>query len=335
MNGYWKIETHGDPIGSVRRFIQNVWDQAQLESMLVSENGGAGAHWIKSSDALDTINPFRPIMRENLARRVPKAIHDHPQDRIGVLLRPCEMRALLEMDKRQDLLDQNLVTVCIDCLGTYPEDEFEWRAARKGSSDELGNETLKFARQGGILAYRHRSACQMCASPGAQSADFNIHVLGLPVREKILVQEGNHFKGDHINLASLSDGEADQSLVLMHEHVLSRQASFHHQTMERVMLALDDLLPKNLEALIAQLESCADCQKCMSACPICSVEFPRLGSDGHYPQESIRNWLVSCAGCGMCEQACHNNLPLAVIFGSIREKLKSEPVPLNWGEWVQ
>ncbi len=335
MQDYWIIETHGDPIGAVRRLLRTVWNQVQLEGLLVSENGGSGAHWINSPDGLDSINPFRPVMRENLARRVPKAIRDHPQSRLGVLLRPCEMRALLEIGKRIDLSDPNLITLSVDCLGTYPEEEFEWRAARKGSADDFGGETLKFARQGGILAYRHRPACQMCASPGAHSADLNLHVLGLPVREKMLLQFGGENKAEWLHLGELCDGKADESLTLMHEHVLSRQAAFHHQTMERVMQALEDLLPKDLDAVIAQLEGCGDCQKCMAVCPICSVEFPRRDADGHYPREAVRDWLFSCAGCGMCEQACKNNLPLAVIFGSIRERLKSEPVEPIWKEWVQ
>ena len=35
-------------------------------------------------------------------------------------------------------------------------------------------------------------------------------------------------------------------------------------------------------------------------------------------------WLVSCAGCGMCEQACSMQQPLVTIFSLIREKLNEE-----------
>jgi Fe-S oxidoreductase len=35
-------------------------------------------------------------------------------------------------------------------------------------------------------------------------------------------------------------------------------------------------------------------------------------------------WMLSCAGCGMCEQACTQHLPLSTIFGHIREQLAAE-----------
>jgi Fe-S oxidoreductase len=35
-------------------------------------------------------------------------------------------------------------------------------------------------------------------------------------------------------------------------------------------------------------------------------------------------WLVSCAGCGMCEQSCPNSLPTATIFAHIRRQLDQQ-----------
>ena len=89
----------------------------------------------------------------------------HPDARFGVLLRPCEMRALIEMVKHKPLEVDRLVTVCVDCLGTLPVDEYQWRAERKGTGDSLTHEALQFAKQGGIVPYRYRAACQICFSP--------------------------------------------------------------------------------------------------------------------------------------------------------------------------
>ncbi len=330
MNTYWKIDTHGDPIGAVQVFVQAVWAQTGLDGLLTSTNGGYEPHLLDNPEAVAHVNPFRPLMTENLAQSAPGMLHDSPERRLGVMLRPCEMRALIEISKRQPIPRERLVTICLDCLGTYPTEEYEWRVGRKGSPENLANDALKFARQGGILAYRYRTACQICADPGAHSADLNIHVLGLPVRQEILIQASNPENGESpklvsvIDLAALTNGPASAELIQQHQNVLAKQAERHHQTMERVMQVLEDLLPRNVEEMAVQLESCGDCQKCMSVCPICSVDFPSKNSSGHYDRQSIRRWLVSCAGCGMCEQACISNLPLGVIFGSIREKLDEE-----------
>jgi formate dehydrogenase subunit beta len=335
MSDYWKIETKGDPLGAVQHFMQAVWEQAHLDRLLTSDNGSPGAHLIDDPLALGQVNPFRPLMRENLARHVPGALNHHPEEKVGVLLRPCEMRALVEMHKRDPIARERLVSVCFDCLGTYPQDEYEWRAARIESQERLSSEPLRFARQGGILAYRYRAACQTCASPGSESADLNIHVLGLPVREQILVHTGNHGSASVVDLADLTNGPAEEELVAQHTHILARQAEIHHQTMERVMKTLGDLLPRDSEQLVRQFESCGDCQRCMAACPICTAEFPRRGPEGRYPIQAIQRWLISCAGCGMCEQVCTSNLPLGVIFGTIRERLKAEYEYMPGGDWAE
>ncbi len=137
------------------------------------------ARLIEDVRLIDQVNPFSPLMTENLAREIPKVIGETAGKRLGVLLRPCELRALVEVAKHTPVNLENLLTVCVDCLGTLPEEDFEWRAEQAESTDELSDEALQFARQGGILDYRHRMACQMCAMPGAQLADLNIQLAGV------------------------------------------------------------------------------------------------------------------------------------------------------------
>jgi formate dehydrogenase subunit beta len=153
---------------------------------------------------------------------------------------------------------------------------------------------------------------------------LNIHVLGLPARQQILVEADGGGTAGWLDLDALASGPAEPALARQHEALLMRQAERHHRTMEKVLLTLDDLLPRDVDGLITQLEGCGDCQRCMTVCPICAAEFPERDPAGHYPRQWIMRWMVSCAGCGMCEQACTSNLPLGVIFRSIREKLDTE-----------
>jgi Pyruvate/2-oxoacid:ferredoxin oxidoreductase delta subunit len=246
------------------------------------------------------------------------------------------MRALIEMTKHLSFTIDRLLTISVDCLGTFPADEYKWRLERiersnpdqginvTKSSDELASEALKFARQGGIVPYRYRSACQVCISPEAIHADINIQILGLPVRQQILVVLNDPAIASHFNILPLSDSEADSDLILQHERIVSKKIEQYQRTLERTNEGMGELLPENVDALIHQLESCGDCQTCMDVCPICSVDWPTRYSDGHYERSDVVRWLVSCAGCGMCEQACPSHLPLSAIFAHIRHQLDQE-----------
>jgi formate dehydrogenase subunit beta len=334
MNTYWSLETHGDPLGAIRECVKTVWLEARLDGMLVTPNGShtasAKPRLVEDPEQLAEVNVFKPLMTVNAARLVPDLLRQHPQARLGALLRPCEMRALVEMTKHASFSLDNLLTISVDCLGTLPAEEYQWRAERAEklhsdqTSDSLAQEALQFARQGGIVAYRYRSACQFCSAPDARNADLNIHVLGLPVRQHILVQARDRAASERYVLTSITDGEANPELVAQHVHLLAKMSTRHQNTLQTITEGLGSLLAANAEALIAQLEQCGDCQTCMNVCPICSVDRPARGADGKYARREVMRWLVSCAGCGMCEQSCPNRLPLAAIFTHLSQQF-AEP----------
>lgn len=317
MNTYWKINTHGDPLGALQKFVKALWAQAGLDVLVIAP--GSGGYVLESPDQLGRLNPFSPVMKVNTAQLAVKAARERVGGRLGVLLRPCEMRALNEMAARGAVERDRLLTICVDCLGTFPADEFDWRAARTGSPEGLTDETLHFASQGGISAYRYRPACQMCAEPGATEADVNIGVFGLPVRQSMLVNAAD----GALVLQFITDGPAEEELVTKHDQMLAKIAERHNHTRARVLQSLENTLPANLDALIEQFTTCGECQSCMDVCPICSVEHPRKRS-GKLVREDVVHWLMSCAGCGMCEQACPQHQPLNAVFSRIREQIKAE-----------
>jgi formate dehydrogenase subunit beta len=330
MNNYWTLLTHGNPLATIQEYVGGVWARADLDGMLVPTEEiepSIGLMMIEDPRLLKEVNPFKPLMTVNMARIVPEMLEEHPDERLGVLLRPCEMRALIEIAKRSAFEMERLLTICVDCLGTYLVEEYAWRVARKQSADRLSQDTagaLQFARQGGIAAYRYRAACQMCASPSAQGADLNIHVLGLPVRQQVLIQGRDVDIVSDLRLTDIAGEAAGDMLVRQHERTLAQLAERRGRTMKHITDALGEQVPKDIDALLVRFEECGECQRCLDACPICTMEFPRRSASGGYTRKALMRWLVSCAGCGMCEQACESHLPLAAIFGYIREKLDDE-----------
>jgi len=316
MNTNWMIQTHGDPLGALQKFVKTLWEQTDLDMMVVAPNGHG--FLLESPDELEHLNPFRPLMKLNSARLVVDTAKKHPGKRIGAMLRPCEMRALNEMAARGAVKRDDVLAVCTDCLGTFPAEEIEWR--RERSSKGLTSESLQFAPQGGISAYRYRPACQMCAEPGATEGDVNIGVFGLPVRQSMLVSA----RDGKVILETLTDELATDDLTTKREQMLAKISERHVRTRERVLESLETNLPANVQELLLQFESCEDCQACMNVCPICSVDEPRKDASGRLVREDVVNWLLSCAGCGMCEQSCPQHQPLSAVFSHIREQIDAE-----------
>ena len=226
MDNQWTVDTHGDPVGKVRSIIKYCWQEFHLEGMLVTMSQGDAAHaapqLVTDQAFLDEVNPFQPLMEINAARLIPGMLSSHPNARMGALLRPCELRALLAMTGHTSIPLENLLTISVDCLGTLPADEYQWRLDRLAKdlakndlqpspdSDALAHEALQFARQGGIIPYRYRTACQVCASPAADQADINLLILGLPIRQKIIVSVRDQKTAESLNVHVYANGIAEQ-----------------------------------------------------------------------------------------------------------------------------
>lgn len=318
MNTQWVLNTKGDPLGTVNRFVSEVWQETGLEGLILPSDRKNELRVVDDASVLGEFNPFQPLMLMNIAGLVPSVLQEHPDGRFGILLRPCELRALNEVAERKTIDPERLLTICVDCLGTFADEEFEWRSIRKGSDAGLTKEALQFAPQGGIATYRYRAACQMCISPGAKSADINLGVLGLPVRQSLLVDG----QPDLLDWSQVTDRPADPALSNKRAVMLSKLVERHSQTRDRVLSGLAEVLPANVDVLLDQFEDCGSCQSCMQACPICSANPPQRAKDGRYERQGVVEWLVDCAGCGMCEQSCPRHMPLSIIFTHVKRSLE-------------
>lgn len=325
METTWAIDTHGDPLGSLARLVETVWSEVGLSGMLVSsdtmDNPKAAEFILEQPEQLQKFNPFRPAMRANTAAFVPGILREKPSGRYGTVLRPCELRALKQLERLDPFPRERLLTICVDCLGTFPAGDLEWRTRRRGSADSLANDTLMFARQGGISVDRYRPACQLCRSSGAEGADINIWVIGLPARQVMLVNVPPQKLASELRFAdSRRVGEEDE-LLKVRQRVLERVALRNQHSRDRFFRELVDSIPASVEAIAEHLEQCGECRACLEACPICSARPLEREADGRYDRRKIAQWLASCAGCGMCEQACLKNIPLSAVFSVIREHM--------------
>ena len=276
---------------------------------------------ISDSSELNRANPFTPLMAENIAPKIVDHRKNHPGELFAALLRPCEIEALNKIAADTELDKENLIIFSADCLGTFPADEYSWRADRKGSNEALSDETLHFSKQGGIAAYRYRAACQLCRNPISEKADINFNIVGMPVRQHLLVSINNGIS-EKLNIAELGENYADQETTNNHNDVAQKLVYRNQQTTERLSQALAENTDLDIDSLVYQLNECGECQVCMDVCPICTTYLIQRDQNGKLDRDKVVDWMMSCVGCGMCEQACHQHKPLAVLFSIVSQPLQ-------------
>lgn len=309
---------------SIKSFFCDLLKKKVVDAVLVPLEVPSGENVVQTlvSDPkkLESSNFLAPVMPVSIAKIISDMTKIKPSGkRIGIFLRPCEERALIELSKLNQASLENLILIGIDCLGTYSVRDYVRITSEKSTKDELNL----------------RPACIVCEYFEPQNSDIILGLIGLDDEVVILA---NSKSGEEI-LGELNiKGGAK---VKDRKNVISK-------IKEQKIKSRDELLNKTketvsgLDSLLNFFSSCISCHNCMNVCPICycrecffeSKTFD-FGPDRYLgwanrkgaikmPTDMIlfhitrmNHMVTSCVACGLCEQACPNDIPLLSIFKTV------------------
>ena len=321
MKTSWILETDGNPLSAIRQFLLELWPYAGLSGMLIpvyQVNGTQVAPaFIDEPGQLVNSDPFAPVIAGNSAKLVPAAADAHPKGLFGAVFRSCEARAFDWLAEQNKIAPSRWLVIGVDCLACFPVADFEWRVDKAGSVERLTREALRFARLGGIAPYRYRHACQMCATPAVETADLRVELLGLPVKQMVLITTKDRDVAKKLRLQELTDGIAPATLVARREATLAVLAGRRRRALDRMVQALADDAPAEVDAFLEHIANCAPCRECLEACPVYAGDISPAVMGGIGLCQAARRWLAACVACGMCEDACPRHLPLMAIINRI------------------
>ena len=96
--------------------LQNKIIDALLIPQKISKN--VTQTLIKNPDQIKSLS-LEPIMTINYAKLLSELTRIHPKEKIGALLRPCEIKASVELHKLKMLNLEKIFIIGIECQGVY------------------------------------------------------------------------------------------------------------------------------------------------------------------------------------------------------------------------
>jgi len=347
-----------DAQAGVQGFLRKLMQADVVDALLVpmqTPQGAVTPALVSEADLLGHARPLTPVMGLNAARLAGRVSIREPRERVGVVLRPCELRALVELVKLQQASLDDLVTIGLDCLGTYDVAAYAASLEEEGRLDMPAY--LATAGSGNLApqeGYAFREGCQICEKPYSEGADITLELFGADLRTGIPVSLSDEM-GNLLGLAPL-EAEVERDEVI--ERVTRTRTAVRDERFGEIRGRLRE---EGIEGVFA---SCIRCHNCMTVCPICYCKTCLFKSQvfDHEPMQYM-NWsrrkgayrmpadttlfhltrlnhmVLSCIGCGMCTSDCPAELPVADVFRAIAQETQQvfgyepgrdveEPLPL-------
>ena len=330
---------NNDTLSGLRGFLKQLLKADVVDALLLpmeTPTGTITPALVADPDLVDGANPLAPVMGLNAARVAGNVSVREPRGRIGVVLRPCELRALVELVKLQQVSLDDLVTIGVDCAGTYDVADYVARDQRERI------ETWHELYEGLIAAPESlvpalRDACQMCEKPYVEAAHITVEFFGADLTAGIPVSLPDEI-GEELSLAPVeTDGKRDEVIEkVVAARTQARDARFAEirQRIER----------EGVEGVFA---ACIRCHNCMTVCPICYCKTCLFKSPvfDHEPAQymswaqrkgayrlpadtmlfhltRLNHMVLSCVGCGMCTSGCPSDLPVGAVFRAIGQQVQ-------------
>lgn len=334
-----------NPVSTLAEFLRSLLEQKVVDALLVPQEVKAKNNvvptLVKNADALVSANPLAPVSMYNTAKLVSDLTFNEPEEKIGVVLRPCEIRALIELVKLKQANLDKVVIIGVDCLGTF--DPTIYRSlAEEGKLNPV--EWATQAVGGDNLAvgeFDLRRACQMCDSITPENAQIGIGWVGNDITKQLSVQVTDDLCEIAASLG-LQEGAVSSERVALIARLKEKRAAAR----DLVFKEFEDKY-NSMDALTDAFATCLRCQNCRKACPICFcrqcvfessifehdsekyikwasrkglIEMPTDTTLFHLTR--LNHMGLSCVGCGQCESACPSELPLSILFRVIGKKVQ-------------
>jgi formate dehydrogenase subunit beta len=318
----------------VRAFLQKAISQGCFDAVLIPAKApgtdSLAYSLIGDEQLLENAYPLPPVMPVQGAKAISSLTRTgQGKMKIAALIRPCELRATVELFKLGQVDLDNIWLISIDCPGALPL--AEWAKDAKKAEDNFA-EILKKGPNENL-----RPVCQVCdkfSSTGAE--DLHMGVAGGKANGILLIPGSP--KGEAV-LECLGI-TAEEDLSAWREQV-DKLTGARVEKKRQAQLELE-AKSKGLDKLLDTFSQCINCHNCMRVCPICycqqcffeseNLQFPfedylkraEVAGGLRLPPDTLLfhigrmlHMSLSCVSCGACEDACPTAIPVAQVFSLV------------------
>lgn len=296
----------------------------------------------KEEDLLDF--PLSPLIAFGYARTdsaskfLHKSVAGAMTEKVGLIARPCDTRALIELAKIRQINMDNLFIIGIEDRGMLPKAGREMRSVKdvdptKIVKEKVGDNGLIVKLDDGSTKELNLSVaenCLRCYRKIPVVADLTVSDLGIPIESEEIILKVYSDKGNDI-LEKSGVNKNALSADIKNTHT-EKFNEIIEKAKEKRAKDLEEWDKLSQDEKIAELLKCTMCNTCIRGCPVCycvdcilqKKRKDKTIDNVTYQLTRIAHDADRCIECGNCDNNCPQNLPLSLYFQSLNEAFKEK-----------
>jgi formate dehydrogenase (coenzyme F420) beta subunit len=335
-----KDELNKELSGFFKGILENGAVEAVLAPMAQGKKG-VRLSLITTAANAGAVDPFAPIAAVSGAK-IASSLTARPSGRkVAMVLRPCEIRAVVELVKLKQVNLDDVLMIGMDCLGRYENTDFAKFQEQGGTSEVFLEKAL--AGNTATGDFDVAGACKICEFPAADNVDLRlcaigsgggtVHIEAVTAKGQAALDKSGLKVGDN----PAGRDEAVKKLVATRSAAKDKKfAEYRDET-------------NTFQALGEKLSACINCYNCRVACPVCYCkecvfvtdtfrhtgdQFMMWADKGgmlkmpndtiFYHLTRITHMSLFCVGCGQCTSACPNDIDLMPLFRTSADKTQAK-----------
>ena len=338
-----KIEVRDkDLLETFHGFFESVLEREDISALLVPQRlamkNTVMPMLVTDPEQLSGVDPLAPYFPLNASKIVAKLTRKPMGGKIAAVLRPCEIRAFVELVKlKQGRMDE-LFIIGLDCLGAYKNTDYFRVAGEDGKESTTQFYQNALAGKGDQTdGVEQAPACKVCEHFVPEGADVLVGILGMDIEDSLLAKAQTPAGEELLARLDLPDMQEPENRQKTIEALLADRTAARDR-----MFAQTTEVTEDLEKLTAYLANCVNCYNCRVACPVCYCRECVFVTDvfNHDPAQYLHwserkgtikmptdtvfyhltrlaHMSTACVGCGQCSNACPNDIPVMEIFRTV------------------
>jgi formate dehydrogenase subunit beta len=338
-----KIQIEGQNlVTSLQGFFKTLLQAEEISALLVAQHlpmkNAVMPTLVTDPGKLDGADPLAPVFPINAAKVVSKLTRKPLKGKVAAVLRPCEIRAFIELVKLKQGSVEDVILIGMDCLGAYSNVNYPSFTEDNGTEGTAQFYSNIQAGQGTAHnGFDVSPACKACEYPIPQNADLLIGLLGVDTNDHLLLKANTEAGEALLESLALPATKEPASRAEAIEKLVAERIAYRDQMYAETSEATADL-----NKLMSYLGNCVNCYNCRVACPVCYCKECVFVTDvfDHEPSQYLRwaqrkgiikmptdtvffhvtriaHMSTACIGCGQCSNACPNNIPVMEIFRTV------------------